>query len=76
MLKYIRSTRTTEAQLFKITSNSKRPTDTGHFHSSNHQKKMIPYKILTGKTVYKESPNRSTHIQLNFGRKKAKREVT
>ncbi len=26
------------------------PTDTGHFHSSNHQKRL-PYQILGGKTV-------------------------
>ncbi len=47
----IRSTRTAIAQLSKITYNSKAPgTDTGHFHSCNHQK-WLPYQIIGDKTV-------------------------
>ncbi len=44
---------TIEAQLFKITSNSKPPTDTGHIH--NHQK-WLPYQIVSVKTVKKIDP--------------------
>ncbi len=56
----IRPTRTTEAQLSRITLDSKTPTDTGHFYSCNHLK-WLPYKIL-GKP-YRTS--KSIHIQNN-----------
>ncbi len=39
---------TTEAQLSKITKNSKLPTDNRHFHSYNHQK-WLPYKFYVAK---------------------------
>ena len=45
----IRSKRTTEAKLSKIT-NSKPSTDTGWFYFGNHQK-WLSYQILGGKTV-------------------------
>ncbi len=49
-----RSVLTTEAWLneysLKSLKNSKHPTDTGHYHSSYHQK-WIPYKILGGKAL-------------------------
>ncbi len=43
-------TKTTKAELSKITENSDSNTDTGHFHSCNHQKRLT-YQILVGKPV-------------------------
>ncbi len=34
----------------KSLKNSRRPIDTGHFHSSNHQK-WLPFQLLGGKTL-------------------------
>ncbi len=50
-------TRSIEAQL-KTLCNSKLPTDTGQFHSSNHQK-WLPYEIVGGKAV--KNVTRSTN---------------
>ena len=41
--------RTTEAQLKSLRIHNP-PTDTGHFHSSSHQK-WLPHQILSGKPV-------------------------
>ncbi len=47
---YKEMSRTTEAQLSKITKIQNPCTDTGHFYSCNHQNWLL-YPILGGKTV-------------------------